>query len=175
VGTRAAEGHIGSANRWFAGTKHINEIEALCIELKKTFHASYADHRLMGSMLGNLTVYQALTAPGDVIMSAAQPVGGHSSNRVDGPAGLRGLRIVDIPFDSAKLEVDLALFARVARQVRPKLVTLGISMTLFPYPVAAMSEIVAEWGGKIFFDGAHQAGLIAGRQFQDPLRKAPPC
>src|SRR5438552_17269603 len=84
VGTRAAEGHIGSANRWFAGTKHIDEIEALCIELlKKAFHASYADHRLMGSMLGNLAVYQALTAPGDVIMSAAQPVGGHSSNRVD--------------------------------------------------------------------------------------------
>jgi len=34
-----------------------------------------------------------------------------------------------------------------------------------------MSEIVAEWGGRIFFDGAHQAGLIAGRQFQDPLRE----
>src|SRR5689334_20231486 len=30
VGTRAAEGHIGSVNRWFAGTKHIDEIEALC-------------------------------------------------------------------------------------------------------------------------------------------------
>src|SRR3984893_6085314 len=125
----------------------------------------------MGSMLRKLAVYQALTSPGDVIMSAAQPVGGHSSNRLDGPAGLRGLRIVDIPFDSAKLEVDLALFARVARQVRPKLVTLGLSMTLFPYPVAAMSEIVAEWGGRIFFDGAHQAGLIAGGQFQDPLRE----
>jgi hypothetical protein len=80
-----AEGHIGAANRWFAGTKH-DEIEALCIELlKKIFHAAYADHRLMGSMLGNLAVYQALTAPGDVIMSAAQPVGGHSSNRIDGP------------------------------------------------------------------------------------------
>jgi glycine hydroxymethyltransferase len=34
-----------------------------------------------------------------------------------------------------------------------------------------MSEIVAEWGGRIFFDGAHQAGLIAGGQFQDPLRE----
>src|SRR5581483_4007919 len=26
VGTRAAEGHIGAVNRWFAGTKHIDEI-----------------------------------------------------------------------------------------------------------------------------------------------------
>jgi glycine hydroxymethyltransferase len=30
VGTRAAEGHIGSANRWFAGTKHISHTVHLC-------------------------------------------------------------------------------------------------------------------------------------------------
>jgi glycine hydroxymethyltransferase len=42
-------------------------------------------------------------------------------------------------------------------------------MTLFPYPVREMREVVAEWGGRIFFDGAHQLGLIAGGQFQDPL------
>src|SRR5690242_15889073 len=85
VGTRAAEGHIGSVNRWFAGTKHIDEIEALCVELlKKLFRARYADHRLCASMIGNLAVYTALTEPGDIIMSLAQPVGGHSSNRPDG-------------------------------------------------------------------------------------------
>ena len=40
VGTRAAEGHIGPVNRWFAGTRYIDEIEALCVELlKKAFRA----------------------------------------------------------------------------------------------------------------------------------------
>ena len=69
VGTRAAEGHIGRVNRWFAGTAHIDEIEALCVELlKQVFRARYADHRLVASMIGNLAVYTALTAPGDVIM-----------------------------------------------------------------------------------------------------------
>ena len=29
IGTRAAEGHIGKVNRWFAGTRHIDEVEAL--------------------------------------------------------------------------------------------------------------------------------------------------
>jgi glycine hydroxymethyltransferase len=42
-------------------------------------------------------------------------------------------------------------------------------MTLFPLPVREMSAVAAEWGGRFFFDGAHQAGLIAGGQFQDPL------
>jgi glycine hydroxymethyltransferase len=172
VGTRAAEGHIGAENRWFAGTRHIDEIESLCIELlKRAFRANYADHRLMGSMLGNLAVYHALTEPGDTIMSVAQPSGGHSSNRSDGPAGMRGLTIVDIPFDPDELTVDLVAFRALAVRVRPKLVTLGLSMTLFPYPVQEMQAIIAPWGGRVIFDGAHQAGLIAGGQFQDPLRE----
>lgn len=172
VGTRAAEGHIGAVNRWFVGTQYIDEIEALCMELlKQVFRARYADHRLMGSMLGNMAVYTALTQPGDVIMSVAQPYGGHSSNRPDGPAGVRGLKIVDIPMDPVELEVDLDLFKKMAPLVQPELVTLGVSMTLFPFPVGEMSELIAEWGGKIFFDGAHQLGLIAGGEFQDPLRE----
>jgi glycine hydroxymethyltransferase len=57
VGTRAAEGHIGAVHRWFAGTRHIDEIEALCVELlKRAFQARYADHRLVASMIGNLAV-----------------------------------------------------------------------------------------------------------------------
>jgi glycine hydroxymethyltransferase len=172
VGIRAAEGHIGALNRWFVGTKHIDEIEALCIELlKRLFRTRYADHRLMGSMLGNLTVYTALTEPGDVIMSVAQPFGGHSSNRPDGPAGVRGLKVVDVPMDPVELTVDLDLFRKLAPLVRPKLVALGLSMTLFPLPVREMAAIVAEWGGRLFFDGAHQLGLIAGGQFQDPIRE----
>jgi glycine hydroxymethyltransferase len=172
VGTRAAEGHIGAVNRWFAGTQYIDEIEALCIELlKKVFHARYADHRLVASMIGNMAVYAALTEPGDVIMSIAQPFGGHSSNRSDGPAGVRGLKIVDIPVDPIELEVDLDLFRKMAPLVRPKVVALGVSMALFPFPIQAMHEIVAEWGGCIFFDGAHQLGLVAGGEYQDPLRE----
>src|SRR5437764_14994950 len=67
VGIRAAEGHIGPVNRWFAGTQHIDEIEALCVELlKKVFHAQYADHRLVASLIGKMAVYTTLTEPGDV-------------------------------------------------------------------------------------------------------------
>src|SRR5512133_999102 len=172
IGTRAAEGNIGRVNRWFAGTQYIDEVEALCVELLKTaFRCNYADHRLMGSMLGNMAVYHALTQPGDVIMSAPQPFGGHSSNRIDGPAGMRGLKIFDVPFNMDELEVDLDGFAKAARLHKPKLVVMGMSMTLFPLPVREMSQIIAEWGGKFIFDGAHQAGLIAGGQFQDPLNE----
>jgi glycine hydroxymethyltransferase len=172
IGTRAAEGHIGRVNRWFAGTQYIDEVESLCVELlKRAFRCRYADHRLMGSMLGNMTVYHALTQPGDTIMAAPQPFGGHSSNRLDGPAGTRGLKIVDVPFDNREMDVDLDSFAKIARKEKPRLVAMGMSMTLFPIPVKEMSSIIAEWGGKFYYDGAHQAGLIAGGQFQDPFEE----
>jgi glycine hydroxymethyltransferase len=172
IGTRAAEGHIGPVNRWFAGTRHIDEVEALCVELmKQHFRCNYADHRMCASMIGNAVVYTALSAPGDVVMTAAQPVGGHSSNRNDGPAGVMGRKVVDIPFDPHELVVDIDLFRRAAPLVQPKLVALGLSMTLFPQPVAAMKEVIAEWGGRFFFDAAHQLGLIGGGQFQDPLKE----
>lgn len=172
IGTRAAEGHIGRVNRWFAGTQYIDEVESLCVELlKKAFRCNYADHRLMGSMIGNMAFYHALTQPGDRVMTAAQPFGGHSSNRHDGPAGTRGVEIFDIPFNAETLEVDLDKFEEEAQRIQPKLVVMGMSMTLFPLPVKAIVSIIDQWGGRFIFDGAHQAGLIAGGQFQDPLHE----
>jgi len=49
---RAGEGEIG--DRWFAGTRYIDELEALCVELaKKLFHCQYADQRLVAGMVCN--------------------------------------------------------------------------------------------------------------------------
>jgi glycine hydroxymethyltransferase len=50
-------------------------------------------------------------------------------------------------------------------------IVMGMSISLFPLPVQQMSQIIADWGGTFVFDGAHQAGLIAGGQFQDPLKE----
>ena len=65
--------------------------------------------------------------------------------------------------------MDWAAFRTVAEAARPKLVALGLSMTLFPQPVAEMKAALAEFGGRLYFDAAHQLGLIGGGQFQDPL------
>jgi glycine hydroxymethyltransferase len=126
---------------------------------------------MCASMVGNAVAYTALSEPGDIVMTAAQPVGGHSSNRMDGPAGAMGRKVVDIPVDPHELVVDIDAFRTAAPLVRPRLVALGLSMVLFPQPVAAMKEVIAEWGGRFFYDAAHQLGLIGAGMFQDPLRE----
>jgi glycine hydroxymethyltransferase len=65
--------------------------------------------------------------------------------------------------------VDVEAFRREAEQVRPQLIALDSTLTLFPYPVREMKEIATELGAHLYLDGAHQLGLIAGGQFQDAL------
>ena len=170
LGTRASGGHIGPATRCFAGMRIIDEIEALCVELlKQLFHAQHADHRLMGGMAGCAVAYAALLSPGDVMMSLSPSAGGDSSGRSDGPAGVHGPRIVDIPIEPGSYRVDLDAFADLARRHHPRLIALNQTVALFPLPVPEMRRMVAEWGGRVYFDAAHQAGLIAGGCFPNPL------
>jgi glycine hydroxymethyltransferase len=170
VGTRASGGHIGPLTRCFPGLGKVDQIEALCIELlKQAFGARHADHRLLGGMAGCMVAVTALAEPGDVLMSLPVPQGGDSSGRLDGPPGVRGLTVVDIPCSDHGLAVDLDAFRAVAERHRPRVVSLNQAMTLFPLPVRPLKEIVEPWGGRVYFDGAHQAGLIAGGVYPNPL------
>ena len=57
-------------------------------------------------------------------------------------------------------------------RVRPKLISVGGSLNLFPHPVAAIREIADEVGAKVLFDAAHQCGMIAGGAWPNPLARA---
>lgn len=170
VGTRASGGHIGRANRFFSGMKNIDELESLCVELLKlTLRTQYADHRLMGGMAAVLAAYTALAKPQDNVMTVPVIRGGDTSNRTNGPPGVRGLRVWDIPFVPKTAQIDLTRFSEVAQALKPVVTGLGMTLTLFPLPVADIKSIVSSWGGKVYFDAAHQLGLISAGLFQDPL------
>jgi glycine hydroxymethyltransferase len=170
VGTRASGGHIGARSRCFPGMVYIDELEALCVELlKNLFDSAFADQRLMGGMAGCMVAFTALAEPGDHVMSLSLGAGGDSSGHPDGPGGARGLSISHIPFDPTELTVDLEAFRKEAEARRPRVVSINQTTALFPLPVAQMKHIVAPWGGRLYFDGAHQAGLIAGGQYPNPL------
>jgi glycine hydroxymethyltransferase len=53
----------------------------------------------------------------------------------------------------------------------PKLIMFGASVFPFPHPVKELSDFFHEIGAIVCYDAAHVAGLIAGGQFQDPLRE----
>jgi glycine hydroxymethyltransferase len=65
--------------------------------------------------------------------------------------------------------VDVDALRRLAREVRPKLITLGGSLNLWPHPVAAVRGIADEVGASLMFDAAHLSGMFAGRAWPNPL------
>ena len=60
-------------------------------------------------------------------------------------------------------------FASLAREVAPRMITIGSSLNLHPHPVSAIREIADEVGARVLYDAAHVCGLIAGRAWQQPL------
>ncbi len=172
AGTRASGGAIGRNRRWFAAMSVVDEIEATCVELlKRLYGCAFADHRPLGGMHACLVAYSALTQPGEraPVLTLGPDGGGDSSHTREGPPGALGLRVAHIPVDREG-RVDLDRFASAVREHRPRVIGIGETLSLFPQPVREMSDIARGHGARLYFDGAHQAGLIAGGVYPDPLR-----
>ena len=169
LGSRPSMGPPG--DKYQTGWVHHTErLEVLTVQLAcRIFGARYAEVRLQSGSLANLAVYAALTQPGDPIMALPERAEGHASHHVIGMAGIRGLRVEEIPFDDRAMQVDLGGLRRVALAVRPKLIVLGASLMPWPQPVAEAAPIARESGARLVYDAAHVAGLIAGGRFQHPL------
>jgi glycine hydroxymethyltransferase len=69
------------------------------------------------------------------------------------------------------MEPDIDAACKTIREVQPKVALFGQSVFLFPTPLEEMAAAAKEVGASVMYDGAHVLGLIAGGQFQDPLRE----
>jgi glycine hydroxymethyltransferase len=176
-GNRYAEGWPGE--RVYAGCTYIDEVEIICNELaKKVFKSEFADCRATSGVVANLAIYSAFSNPGDYMLAASIPTGGHISHgkkEHSGTAGLvHGLNIEHYPFSKEDMTIDVdATKKKVSEMIsngkKPAIAMFGGSLFLFPHPVKELASFMHENGIYINYDGAHVAGLIAGGQFQDPI------
>jgi glycine hydroxymethyltransferase len=156
-------------------------VELICNELaKKVFRSEFADCRATSGVVANLAIYAAFSHPGDYMIAASIPNGGHISHGKKenfGTAGLvHGLNIEYYPFSKEEMTIDVdQTKKKIQEMVRdgksPKLGMFGGSLFLFPHPVKELSDFMHEHDIYINYDGAHVAGLIAGGEFQDPLKE----
>ena len=178
-GNRYAEGWPGE--RVYAGCMYIDQVELICNDLaRQVFKAEFADCRATSGVVANLAIYAAFTMPGDWMMAASIPSGGHISHgkkEHSGTAGLvHGLNIEHYPFTKEEMTIDVDATKKkiedMAREGKaPKMGMFGGSLFLFPHPVKELADFMHDHGMYINYDGAHVAGLIAGGEFQDPLRE----
>lgn len=161
-------GAIGS--RAHSGGRWIDEMEALVIALaQRLFRPFEVEMRPMSGTLANQVALAAIVRRGETIVAPSRIFGGHVSLRAEGFAGFLGLTVLDLPFSSDGLSVDLEALEVLATRNRPKAIVVGTSKMLFPYTLDAIIRIASSVGATVFYDAAHVLGLIAGGQFQDPL------
>ena len=176
---RYAEGWPGE--RVYAGCLYIDKVEKICNELaREVFGAEFADCRATSGVVANLAIYSAFSSPGDYMLAASIPSGGHISHGKKehfGTAGLvHGLNIEHYPFSKEEMTIDVdgtkkKILEMKADNKKPSIGMFGGSLFLFPHPVKELAEFMHENDIYINYDGAHVAGLIAGGQFQAPLKE----
>jgi glycine hydroxymethyltransferase len=152
------------------GTRYTDEIQAETENLaKQVFSAKYADVRPLSGHSADMILLSGLTKRGDKIMVVGKQFGGYPGISEDGYPKIYGLQICEFPFNQHIFNIDTEQAARAIEVEQPRVVMFGASMILFPHPVRALREACEKTGAKIAFDGSHVLGLIAGKQFQDPL------
>ena len=167
---RYAEGLPGK--RYYQGCGDFDDIESLGISLaQQVFNCNFANIQSTSGTVSNIGALKALAKPGDKITAVSTADGGHISHARMGAVGLRGLDLTTYPWDEDRMEPDVDAACAMIREVEPTLALVGQSVFLFPTPLREMADAAHEVGAHMMYDGAHVLGLIAGGQFQAPLRE----
>lgn len=156
--------------RLYQGNRFIVEIEELAQELaKQLFGAAHVDLRpLSGNIAGIATTF-ALGSPGDIALEVHN---GHQYAQKLATSALKvSLESIEIPWAGVQSNIDLDQTVALIREHRPKLVTIGSGVFLFPQPVRELKEAMNRYcpDSYLIYDAAHVMGLIAGGRFQSPL------
>jgi glycine hydroxymethyltransferase len=139
--------------------------------LRRMFGAKHVEWRPVSTSMANATVFMSLTQPGDILLSQPEAGGGNYSYNEKGPPRAARLDVRPLAMLADSFEIDTKRAVDQIAANRPKLVVVGGSNVLFPYPVEALSEAARQVGAKLLYDAAHVALFIGCGMFQDPFRE----
>jgi glycine hydroxymethyltransferase len=156
-------------DRFYKGTKYADELLSMTEDLaRKAFGARYADVRALSGHTADMAVLLALTQPGDRILSVHPDDGGYPGITHLGLGSLLRLENLYFRYDQRTVNIEPRESAALIRARQPKVVFFGASFIPFPHPAKQLS---AAADGECVYDASHVLGLVAGGEFQDPLRE----
>ena len=162
-----AEGYPGK--RYYNGCEQMDEIENLAINsVTKLYDCDYANVQPHSGVNANTAVYQALMNPGDKLMGMDLASGGHLSHGA--PPTLSGKFYNPISYgvgENGLLDYDE--IEKIAVLTKPNVIVAGASAYPRHINWKAFREIADMIGAKLVCDIAHYSGLIAAKQYPNPL------
>jgi RpiB/LacA/LacB family sugar-phosphate isomerase len=166
-----AEGY--PKKRWYGGCEYIDVVEQLAIDrVKQLFGAEHANVQPHSGSGANMAVYFAFLKPGDKMLTMDLSHGGHLTHGNKANFSGRFFEIIHYGVRQDDERIDYDQLAAMAREHRPKMITVGASAYPRVIDFKRMGEIAREVGAYLLADIAHIAGMVAAGIHPSPIEHA---
>jgi len=166
-----AEGYPGK--RYYGGCEHVDVVEEICIDrAKKLFDAGFANVQVHSGSQANQAVFLALLKPGDTIMGMSLAAGGHLTHGAPPNESGKWFNAVQYGVKKDDALIDFDEVESLALEHKPKLIIAGGSAYPRIINFKRFKEIADSVGALLLVDMAHFAGLVATKQYPNPLQFA---
>jgi glycine hydroxymethyltransferase len=166
-----AEGY--PKKRWYGGCENVDVVEQLAIDrAKKLFGADHANVQPHSGSGANMAVYFAFLKPGDRMLTMDLTHGGHLTHGNKANFSGKFFEIVHYGVRKDDERIDYDQLAAMARQHRPKMITVGASAYPRIIDFERMATIAGEVGAYLLADIAHIAGMVAVGLHPSPVPHA---
>lgn len=163
-----AEGY--PKKRWYGGCEYVDIVEQLAIDrAKKLFNAEHANVQPHSGSSANMAVYFAMLKPGDKLLTMDLTHGGHLTHGNKVNFSGRFFEVVHYGVRKDTEQIDYDQLAQLAREHRPKMITVGASAYPRIIDFERMAQIAQEVGALLLADIAHIAGLVAAGLHPSPV------
>jgi glycine hydroxymethyltransferase len=163
-----AEGYPGK--RYYGGCEWVDVAENIAIErLKQLFGAEYANVQPHSGSGANMAVYFTYLKPGDTVLGMDLSHGGHLTH--GSPVNFSGMfyNFIGYGLDKETGRIDYNVVEDLAKQHKPKMITVGASAYSREIDFSKFREIADKVGAFLLADIAHPAGLIAKGRLMSPV------
>jgi glycine hydroxymethyltransferase len=166
-----AEGY--PRKRWYGGCEHVDTVEQLAIDrAKRVFGAEHANVQPHSGSGANMAVYFAFLKPGDRMLTMDLSHGGHLTHGNRANFSGKFFEIVHYGVRRDDERIDYDGLAQLAREHRPRMITVGASAYPRIIDFQRLGEIAREVGALMLADIAHIAGLVAAGLHPSPIEHA---
>jgi glycine hydroxymethyltransferase len=166
-----AEGY--PKKRWYGGCENVDVVEQLAIDrAKKLFGADHANVQPHSGSGANMAVYFSVLKPGDKMLTMDLSHGGHLTHGNKANFSGRFFEIVHYGVRQDDERIDYDQLAKMAREHKPKMITVGASAYPRVIDFKRMGEIAREVGAYLLADIAHIAGMVAAGIHPSPIDHA---
>ena len=166
-----AEGYPG--RRYYNGCEVVDKAEVLAMERAcELFECSYANVQPHSGSQANQEVFMALMKPGETFLGMDLASGGHLTHGSHVNFSGKWFNAIGYGLKEDDHCINMEQVAALAHLHKPKVIIAGGSAYPRNIDFAAFRKIADAVGAFLWVDMAHFAGLVAGKQVENPLKHA---